>query len=106
SDAVEQAAPMIEQRKHTIEVHVPEAGLPVHADEKRLSQVVTNLLTNAAKFTPGGGAIRVTARKEGNQAVLCVTDNGIGMDSAMLPKVFDIFYQGRKTFDRQHGGLG
>jgi CheY-like chemotaxis protein len=80
--------------------------LPVEGDERRLSQVMTNLLTNAAKFTPRGGRILVEARREGGEVVLRVTDSGVGIGAEMLPNVFDMFFQARKTFDRSHGGLG
>ena len=104
--AIEQAEPMLEKRGHTIEVEAPATGLPVDGDEKRLSQVVTNLLTNAAKFTPDGGKIRVVACSEGDLVVVRVIDNGIGIDADILSRVFDMFFQGRTTFDRRHGGLG
>ncbi|HEY8050606.1 MAG TPA: ATP-binding protein, partial [Ramlibacter sp.] len=104
--AVEQAEPLIEKRGHLIEVDAPATGLLVDGDEKRLSQVITNLLTNAAKFMPEGGTIRVTARMEGDEVLVRVIDRGEGIDPEMLPRIFDMFYQGRMTFDRGHGGLG
>jgi signal transduction histidine kinase len=104
--ALEQAAPLIEKRGHALEVDAPASGLPVDGDQKRLSQVVTNLLTNAAKFTPDGGRIRVVARAEGDDVVVRVIDNGVGIEAETLSRVFDMFFQARTTFDRGHGGLG
>jgi PAS domain S-box-containing protein len=104
--ALEQAAPLIEKRHHRLEVDAPASGLLVEGDEKRLSQVITNLLTNAAKFTPDGGRIRVVARAEGDEVVVQVSDNGVGIEAETLSRVFDMFFQARTTFDRRHGGLG
>ena len=106
ADAVEQASPLVEQRGHAIEVDVPRSGLAVDADPKRLSQVITNLLANAAKFTGNGGLIRIVASRDAGEIVVRVIDSGVGIDAAVLPKVFDIFFQARTTFDRAHGGLG
>jgi PAS domain S-box-containing protein len=104
--AVEQAAPLIEKRNHAIDVEAPATGLPVDGDEKRLLQVVTNLLTNAAKFMADGGCIRVIARAEGSEVVVRVIDRGVGIDAGTLPQLFEMFFQARTTFDRGHGGLG
>ena len=71
-------------------------GLPVDADEVRLTQVVSNLLTNAARYTPPGGRIEVTAAREGDDVVLRVRDNGIGIDPVLLPHVFEMFVQGAR----------
>jgi signal transduction histidine kinase/DNA-binding response OmpR family regulator len=110
SDAVakgiELASPLLEQHQHDLVVDVPTEGLGVAADPARLAQVVSNLLTNAAKYTPPGGRIRVTASREGDQVVLRVTDTGIGIDAEMLPRVFDLFTQDRQAIDRAQGGLG
>ena len=72
----------------------------------RLTQVVSNLLTNAARYTPPGGRIEVTAAREGDEVVLRVRDNGIGIDPALLPQVFEMFVQGARGPDRSQGGLG
>jgi CheY-like chemotaxis protein len=104
--AIEQAAPLIEKRHHAIDVDAPAEGLLVDGDEKRLSQVITNLLTNAAKFMDDGGMIRVIARAEGDEVVVRVIDRGVGIEAEMLTRVFDTFFQARTTFDRGHGGLG
>ena len=85
---------------------VPARGLPVEADEVRLTQVVSNLLTNAARYTPPGGRIEVTAAREGDEVVLRVRDNGIGIDPILLPSMFEMFVQGGRGPDRSQGGLG
>jgi len=104
--ATEIASPLLEQRRHHFEVHAPPRGLRLDADEARLSQVVANLLTNAAKYTPPGGHISLSARREGNDAVIEVRDDGIGIPASLLPHIFDLFVQGRQSSDRAEGGLG
>jgi CheY-like chemotaxis protein len=78
----------------------------VNGDITRLSQVVQNLLTNAAKYTEPGGRIEVEARRVDGAIELAVKDNGVGIPTDMLPTVFDLFVQGRQSFDRSKGGLG
>jgi signal transduction histidine kinase/CheY-like chemotaxis protein len=78
----------------------------VNADPDRLSQVIDNLLTNAIKYTPARGLIRVQTLVDGDQAVLRVQDSGIGIASDLLPRVFDLFTQGQRSLDRAQGGLG
>jgi PAS domain S-box-containing protein len=78
----------------------------VVADGARIEQIVMNLLSNSLKFTLPGGAIRVTVRRERDEAVLCVADDGTGISSALLPSVFDLFVQGDRTLDNRSGGLG
>ncbi len=104
--AVEATGPLLGQRRHQLHVSVPSEGLPIEADEVRLTQVVNNLLTNAARYTPPGGRIEVTAAREEGDVVLRVRDNGIGIDSVLLPHVFEMFVQGARGPDRQEGGLG
>jgi signal transduction histidine kinase len=104
--AIELASPLLEQHQHALETHVPRRGLGLMADPVRLSQVVSNLLTNAAKYTPPGGTIHVTARAENAEVVLSVRDSGIGIDPEMLPRIFDLFTQDRQAIDRAQGGLG
>jgi signal transduction histidine kinase len=103
---VELASPLFEERHHELTLTVPPTGLLVDADEQRLTQVVANLLTNAAKYTDARGRIDVVARAEGEEVVLSVRDNGIGMPAALVPDVFDLFVQGPRALDRSHGGLG
>lgn len=78
----------------------------IDADETRVEQTVTNLLTNALKYTPVGGRIGVSVRAEGDQAVLQITDTGAGIAPEMLPRIFDLFVQGERTLERSQGGLG
>jgi signal transduction histidine kinase len=104
--AIETASPLLEQQRHTLMVDVPRQGLTVNADLDRLAQVVSNLLTNAAKYTEQGGKIAISGRQERDMAVLTVSDNGIGIAADMLPRVFDSFTQDRQALDRSRGGLG
>ena len=103
--AIETASPLIEQRRHRLVTDVP-AGLVVEADAHRLAQVMANLLTNAAKYTPPGGDIEVSAARQGPEVVLEVRDTGNGIAPELLPHVFDLFVQGRQNIDRPEGGLG
>ncbi|HEU4688395.1 MAG TPA: ATP-binding protein, partial [Vicinamibacterales bacterium] len=103
---IELASPLLEQHQHDLAIDVPTRGLGVLADPERLAQVVSNLLTNAAKYTPPGGHIRVAAVLDGDDVVLRVRDTGIGIDPDMLPRVFDLFTQDRQAIDRAQGGLG
>ena len=103
---IEIAGPAIEARRHVLEVHVAERGLPVDGDGPRLAQVLANLLTNAAKYTEPGGRIVVSATPDADAVVLTVRDTGIGIDAEMLPNVFDLFTQERQGLDRSQGGLG
>ena len=103
---IEIASPLIEQRRHTLTVDVPPQGLRVDGDDHRLAQVFSNLLTNAARYTPTGGAISLSARAEAGMVVIAVKDNGIGIDGALLPRIFDAFVQGSRAIDRTAGGLG
>jgi PAS domain S-box-containing protein len=104
--AVESTSPLLEQRQHRVNISVPTTGLAVEGDEVRLTQVVSNLLTNAARYTPLGGRIDVIARRDGGDVVLDVADSGIGIDPALLPHLFDMFVQGPRGSDRAEGGLG
>jgi len=104
--AIEMASPLLEQRTHSLSVEVEKQGLSVDGDPMRLAQVVSNLLTNAAKYTPEAGRIAVRARRDGGEVVLSVSDSGIGIPSEALPRVFDLFVQGGRGIDRSEGGLG
>jgi signal transduction histidine kinase/CheY-like chemotaxis protein len=90
--------------RHRVETDFREAWIV--GDETRMEQVVTNLVDNAAKYTQEGGTIFVRARPEGNEAVLEVQDNGMGIAPALLPRIFELFTQGERTIDRSQGGLG
>jgi PAS domain S-box-containing protein len=104
--AIEMASPLLEQQRHSLHVDVPASGLIVDGDEARLAQVVSNLLTNAAKYTEPGGLIAVTAHADQGQVVVRVRDNGVGIDPDILPNVFDLFVQEAQAIDRSRGGLG
>ena len=78
----------------------------VRGDAARLQQVFVNLLGNAAKYTPENGRIELSAERHGSEAVVSVLDNGMGIDSELLPRVFDLFTQGATSLDRSQGGLG
>jgi CheY-like chemotaxis protein len=106
SRAVEAATPLIEQRRHVLAVDVPSSGLCVLADADRLTQVVANLLTNAAKYTPAGGHLQVRARECDGGLALVVEDDGQGLPPDLLPRLFTPFVQGPRTLDRSEGGLG
>jgi signal transduction histidine kinase/ActR/RegA family two-component response regulator len=106
NSAVETAQPLIDARGHTLALDLPAAPVALEADPLRVAQVLSNLLANAAKFTPPGGRIEVAARREGAQAVLSVTDSGIGIEAAALPRVFDMFTQLRVEQGSENQGLG
>jgi CheY-like chemotaxis protein len=97
---------VFEERRHRLNLSVPARGLPVDADEDRLTQVVSNLLTNAARYTAPGGRVDVRASREGDQVVLMVRDNGGGIEPDLLPHVFSMFVQAPRGPDRLEGGLG
>ncbi len=105
--AVEIAAPLFETKQHVLRLEVAKHGLLVEADETRLAQVVANLLTNAAKFTAPGGEISVGAWREGDEVVIRVRDTGVGIPAELLPNIFDIFTQGKRSNESKQGlGLG
>ena len=105
-DAVEQLKPLVAGRRHALQVELGSAHPRVLGDHKRLVQVVANLIGNAAKYTPEGGIIRVEMRPGADSVEVSVADNGIGIDAALLPRVFDSFMQGTRTAGRADGGLG
>ncbi len=104
--AVETSRALIESRRHRLTVSVPREKLMVDGDVVRLTQVVGNLLNNAAKYTPHGGEITVTLSRDDGSAVLCVKDNGIGIPAHDLERVFDVFAQVDASNSRAQGGLG
>jgi signal transduction histidine kinase len=104
--AVEMTSPLFERRQHVLVLDVPLHGLAAFVDPTRFAQVISNLLTNAAKYTEVGGRILVSAESTAGVVTLSVSDNGIGIAEEMLPRVFDIFMQERQASDRAHGGLG
>jgi PAS domain S-box-containing protein len=104
--AIEAARPLIEKRNHKLEVRLGATPIVVNGDLTRLTQVVLNLLNNAAKYTQEGGTIEVAVGAEGTEAVVTVADNGLGIPPDLLERVFDLFSQGERTLDRSEGGLG
>jgi CheY-like chemotaxis protein/two-component sensor histidine kinase len=104
--AVETSRPLIEAARHQLTVDLPAEPLILEADPVRISQVVANLLNNAAKYTEEAGAIWLTARRDGSAALVSVRDSGLGIPAAMLPRVFDMFAQVDRTLKRSQGGLG
>jgi PAS domain S-box-containing protein len=106
SRAVGSARPAIEERNHRLSVDIANQEMPLYADPTRIEQVIVNLLTNAAKYTPEGGDIRVKAYPENEHVVIKVRDSGVGIPREMLSRVFELFMQVEPTLDRARGGLG
>jgi signal transduction histidine kinase len=104
--AIETASPLVEQKRHELDIDVAPQGLAIDADAARMQQVVFNLLHNAAKYSEPQGRITVRAARRGDAIELSVRDTGVGIDAAMLPHVFDLFFQERQAIDRAQGGLG
>jgi signal transduction histidine kinase len=98
--AVETASSVIHAARHAFEVVMPDEPLSVEVDSDRLSQVIGNLLTNAAKYTPRGGKITLVASRDIGQAVIRVTDNGMGIAEDQLPRLFEMFMQLKKVTRR------
>jgi PAS domain S-box-containing protein len=104
--ALEASRPVLEASKHSLELAVSDEPVWLNADPMRLAQVVTNLLTNAAKYTPAGGSVKLAAVREGGDVIVQVTDSGLGIPPTMLSEVFEMFTQVNRTLDRAQGGLG
>ena len=104
--ALEASRPLIDSNDHHLVLDIPETPLWVEGDLTRLAQVVSNLLNNAAKYTPPGGEIRLTVSEHDGHADIEVADNGLGIEADMLPRVFDLFTQVDRHLDRSQGGLG
>jgi PAS domain S-box-containing protein len=106
TDAVEQVSPLVGARQHRLMLDLSPIGDLVSGDKKRLVQVVGNLLTNAAKYTPEGGTILLKTAVREDRILVEVTDNGIGMDKELVERAFDLFAQAERSSDRSSGGLG
>ncbi len=104
--AVESARPLIESRQHKLSVAIVPDTLPAEADPVRLEQIVTNLLTNAAKYTQNGGAIFLSAGREDESIVITVRDTGMGIPPDQISQMFELFAQGDRSLARSEGGLG
>jgi signal transduction histidine kinase len=106
ANAVETSRPLIAERQHRLTVTLPPEPVTIHADPARLAQVVANLLTNAAKYTPPGGDLLLTADTRDAQVHIRIVDNGVGMDAELLPRIFELFVQGEPQHHASAGGLG
>lgn len=104
--AVETCKPLIDAAGHSLNLVVPDENIWIDADVTRIAQILGNLLNNAVKYTPQHGRIFLSLRLENNQAVISVTDNGLGLDDGMLTKVFELFAQVSSCAERSQGGLG
>ncbi|MGZ5000425.1 MAG: ATP-binding protein [Methylomonas sp.] len=104
--AVEACQPLIDARRQKFSLALPSQPLKIEGDRIRLSQVISNLINNAAKYTEEGGSLGLTAELDGNQICIRVYDSGCGIDQADLPRLFDMFYQADRNLDRSQGGLG
>jgi signal transduction histidine kinase/CheY-like chemotaxis protein len=105
-NAVEESGPAIEAGRHHLTLTLPPDPVCVEGDSARLTQVVANLLSNAAKYTPDGGHVWLTVERAGGRAVIRVRDTGLGIPADMLPRVFQMFTQIDGHRDRSQGGLG
>ena len=106
ADAIEQVRPLIEKHRHRLTLDLPPARAIVVGDRKRLVQVMTNLLSNAAKYTLEGGRIEVVLSINGDALAVEIRDDGIGMSPDLIASAFDLFAQGARGLDRSQGGLG
>jgi PAS domain S-box-containing protein len=104
--AVEVVRPALDARRHALSLALSTYPVPVMADPTRLEQVLVNLLSNAAKYTPPGGRVALAVAADDGEAVARVADTGAGIAPSMLPHVFDLFVQAERTIDRAEGGLG
>lgn len=104
--AAEAARPLMEQRQHTFEIVLPDHEIWLLGDPVRLAQVLANLLNNAAKYTPVGGAVSLRADSHDTQLTIRIVDNGVGIAADALPRIFDLFMQAEPSLDRTQGGLG
>lgn len=105
-NAIESSESLMQESKHTFTINKPEIPIIIEADSTRIIQIISNLLTNAAKYTPDGGHICLSAFQDGDQAVLSVLDSGIGIPPEQLTNVFNMFSQLTPALERSQGGLG
>jgi CheY-like chemotaxis protein/anti-sigma regulatory factor (Ser/Thr protein kinase) len=104
--AVESTRPLLDQFRHSLEVSIPDTPVRVSGDKARLTQVFTNLLNNAAKYTEPGGRVWLSVGLETDVATIRIRDTGVGISAELLPTVFDLFTQANRSLDRSQGGLG
>jgi CheY-like chemotaxis protein len=106
ANALETAQLSLREREHTVALSLPNEPLRIEADPVRLEQIIVNLLSNAGKYTPPQGRIAVAVARDGDDVVIPVSDNGIGIAPDLLPRVFDLFKQGDRSLAHSAGGLG
>jgi len=106
ANAVEQVRPLVDARRHRLTIQTPHETAFIDGDQKRLVQILANMLNNAAKYTPEGGDITLALQADGDSVSFSVSDNGIGIAPHMLDHVFDMFAQAERSSDRSQGGLG
>ena len=106
AQAIEASRPVIDAKHHTLTVSVPDESLQVNGDPARLSQILGNILNNAAKFTDPGGRIRLSVARKADTVVIKVVDSGAGISEEMLPRMFELFTQVERPLDRTTTGLG
>jgi len=106
SQALESVESLMRENRHKVFVAGGYEPVYVNGDHARLVQCIANILTNSGKYTDPGGEIRVEMRAEGGQAVITISDNGVGIPGELLPRIFDLFVQSNRSLDRSQGGLG
>jgi signal transduction histidine kinase/ActR/RegA family two-component response regulator len=104
--AVETMQPCIQERRQSLQAELPPESVVVEGDQVRLTQVFTNLLANASKYTPDGGSLHLTARATPDEVTVMLEDSGNGIAPEIIPFIFDLFTQGPRTLARSEGGLG
>jgi signal transduction histidine kinase len=104
--SVKSIRPMVSERQQELATHLPKEPLWLNADPVRIDQIIKNLLNNAIKYTDAHGRLELTAERQGSQAVITVLDTGIGIESELLPNIFELFTQSTRSLDRSQGGLG
>ncbi|HSQ03302.1 MAG TPA: PAS domain S-box protein [Burkholderiales bacterium] len=106
NDAVEASRPLMEEGKHWLDVSIPGTPVSVNADHTRATEIIINLLNNAAKYTPRGGHIWIDCEVRTDEVAISVSDNGIGIEAKSLPRIFQMFTQLDHSLERAQGGLG
>jgi len=104
--AIESLGPFMEEHATRLVVHMDDEPIPVFGDPARLQQVQANLLSNASKYSPTGSEVRLDVRREGDDAIVRVSDAGRGIEPEVLPRIFELFVQGKQSIERPEGGLG
>ena len=104
--AIELARPLMEENNHSLTINLPDEEILLEVDIVRIAQVLSNLLNNAAKYTPSGGKVDVAANLHGSRVIVTVKDSGVGIPTEKLDSVFEMFAQIESSLDRSRGGLG